>query len=99
MKIKITLIGLLVLIFMCFTYGNTDKAFADEEDRLEIEVDAGLDGKAKEDERYPVLLTITNNKEDFNGDLVLALPVANKVLPIDIASGSTKTLSFTLPSM
>ncbi|WP_208588815.1 hypothetical protein [Gracilibacillus suaedae] len=99
MKRLINIIGLFVLIIMCLTYSDTSTAYADEQDRLEIKVEAGIDGKAKEGKGYPVTLTITNNKEDFNGDLVITLPVVNKVLPVDIASGTTKTISFSIQGM
>lgn len=99
MKRQITIMGCLALIFICFTSGYTYTVSANEGERLEINVKAGLDGKAKEGKGYPVTLTITNNQEDFNGELVITLPVANKVLPVDIASGATKTISFSLPAM
>ncbi|MFD2656739.1 hypothetical protein [Gracilibacillus thailandensis] len=99
MKRLINIIGLFVLLFMCLAYSDTSTAYADDQDRLEIKVEAGIDGKAKEGKGYPVTLTITNNKEDFNGDLVITLPVVNKVLPIDIASGTTKTISFSIQGM
>ncbi|WP_164670106.1 hypothetical protein [Virgibacillus doumboii] len=99
MKRLIAIIGFFVLVFTFLSFGYTYTAHADEQDRLEIKVEAGLDGKAKQQQGYPVTLTVTNNKENFNGDLVFTLPVGNKVIPIDIASGTTKTISFSLPAM
>ncbi|WP_226037559.1 hypothetical protein [Aquibacillus saliphilus] len=105
MKRQLAIIGIFVLLI--FTISNisfTYIANAEQADRLEIKVDAGLDGKAKRQHGYPVTLTITNNKEDFTGDLVITIPrdyesIGNKVIPIDIATGTTKTISFSVPAM
>ncbi|SHM57699.1 hypothetical protein [Gracilibacillus kekensis] len=99
MKRKIVSFGILLVFIICLFFSLDNPVYADEKDRLDIQVDAGLDGKAKEGQGYPVTLTITNNKEDFNGDLVISLPVVNKVIPIDIAAGTTKTISFSVQDM
>lgn len=98
MKRQIKFIGFFVLFFT-FLSLSAYIAHADEQDRLEIKVDAGLNGKAKQQQGYPVTITISNNKEDFTGDLVITLPVGKKVIPVDIATGTTKTISFSLPFM
>ncbi|MFD2749639.1 hypothetical protein ACFSUM_04350 [Virgibacillus siamensis] len=99
MKRHIIIVGLFVLIFTLLGIDYTYTAHADEQDRLEIKVEAGLNGKAKRSEGFPVTLTITNKQEEFTGDLVVTLPAGNKVIPIDIATGTTKSISFALPAM
>ncbi|WP_174612885.1 hypothetical protein [Virgibacillus ihumii] len=99
MKKQIMIVGLFVLMFTFLGINDPYTAHADEEDRLEIEVESGLNGKAKRSEGFPVKLTITNNQEDFTGDLVVTLPAGNKVIPINIASGTTKSIFFALPAM
>lgn len=99
MRRQITIIGLLALIFISFISYPAYTAYANEEERLQIKVEAGLEGKAKEGQGYPVTLTVTNHQEDFNGELIITFPAFNKVLPVDIASGATKSLSFSLPAM
>ncbi|SES01630.1 hypothetical protein SAMN04487944_11533 [Gracilibacillus ureilyticus] len=89
-------IGFFVIIFTILSLGDPYTVHADEQDRLEIKVEAGLNGMAKEERGYPVTLTITNDKEDFSGDLVITLPIGNKIVPVDIASGTTKTISFSM---
>ncbi len=100
MKRQLQMIGFFALVFMFLSFGLTCIVHADEQDiRLNIQVDAGLNGKVKQQQGYPVTLTITNEKADFTGDLVVTLPVGNKVIPIDIASGTTKMITFSVPAM
>lgn len=104
MKRKLVIIFNLTLLLTLFNVSNTYIAHADSKERLEIKVEAGLNGKAKQWQGFPVTLTITNNNEDFIGDLVITLPraynsIGNKVIPIDIAAGTKKTISFSVPGM
>ena len=104
MKRQLAIIGILTLLFTLLNFGFTYITHAESKDRLEIKVEAGLNGKAKQQQGFPVNLTITNNKEDFTGDLVITLPreyqsVGNKVIPIDIAAGTKKTISFSVSGM
>ncbi|RYG72430.1 hypothetical protein EU245_10650 [Lentibacillus lipolyticus] len=99
MKRQITMIGFFAVVFVFLSFGFTYIAHADEQERLDMKVDAGLKGKAKQQQGYPVTITVTNNKADFTGDLVVTLPVGNKVIPVDIAAGTTKTITFSVPAM
>lgn len=78
-------------------------ASAETKNRLEMNVEVGFNGKAKQNSGFPVSITITNQKEDFSGDLVVTVPrdyqsIGNIVMPIDIATGSTKEINFSIPS-
>ncbi|WP_407271590.1 hypothetical protein [Radiobacillus sp. PE A8.2] len=105
MKIHNSFFGVFLALFMCVAFLSTaNLVHADEDDRLEIEVEAGLNGKAKQQVGLPVTLTITNNKADFAGDLVITLPldystVVNKVIPVNIAADTSKTIQFTVRSL
>ncbi|QHE51760.1 hypothetical protein [Pontibacillus sp. HMF3514] len=98
--IKITACALLLI---CMVTGVSNLAHA-EEGRLQIKVDEGLNGKAKRNKGFPITLTVTNNGEDFSGDLTVVIPrdynsIGNKVIPIDIAAGATKKIHFSVPQM
>ncbi|RBW67680.1 hypothetical protein [Bacillus taeanensis] len=102
-KYIIQLFVISVLLFSLLPgWGQT--AAADTKNRLDIKIEAGLKGKAQYQRGFPVQLTITNNGEDFAGDLAVTIPksygsVGNMIIPIDIASGTTKTISFSIPSI
>ncbi|MCT2534207.1 hypothetical protein NC661_10245 [Aquibacillus koreensis] len=92
------------LLVSLFTFSISEVVMADEENRLDIQVEAGIDGKAKNEQGYPVTLTVTNPGDDFSGDLLITIPkdhqsYGNKVIPIDIASGTTKQIHFSVPGM
>lgn len=83
---------------------NTTSLVQAEDHRLQIDIEAGLQGKVKRDKGFPITLTITNNGKDFSGDLTLAMArnynsAGNKVIPIDIAAGATKKVQFSVPNM
>ncbi|WP_186580629.1 hypothetical protein [Aquibacillus kalidii] len=104
MNNKTKLLGIIMIIFFFTQFILVDNVQAVEENRLDIKVEAGINGKAKMEQGLPVTLTITNNKEDFSGDLVITIPknyqsIGDTIIPIDIASGATKTIKFSLPGM
>lgn len=71
-------------------------------ERLEIDIQVGFSGKVKQDRSFPVHIDVTNNQEDFSGDLVVTIPkfgnaFGNIVIPIDIAANSTKTINMVVP--
>ncbi|HEU5139559.1 MAG TPA: hypothetical protein VFT51_06275 [Bacillales bacterium] len=77
---------------------------ADEKDRFEISIQSGLNGKVQAEKGFSVTITITNNGDDFTGDLVVTIPqdydsVANLVIPVELAGGATKDLSFPVSSL
>ncbi len=91
------------LFLLCVFTGASNLVHADE-GRLQIKVDDGLKGKAKRNKGFPITLTVTNNGEDFSGDLTVVIPrdynsIGNKVIPIDIAAGATKKIHFSVPQM
>jgi hypothetical protein len=92
------------VVLLSLLPGWTQTAAADKNNRLDMKVEAGLKGKAQYQRGFPVKLTITNNGEDFAGDLAVTIPknygsVGNMILPINIAAGTTKTISFSVPSI
>lgn len=77
---------------------------ADGAERIQIEIEAGLAGKAQQGKAFPVTLKVTNPGDDFSGDLVLAIPdergtVSRRVIPIEIAADTTKSVLFTVQGM
>jgi hypothetical protein len=72
---------------------------------LELKVEAGYQGKIKEDRWFPVQLTVTNKGDDLSGDL--AVEVASSSggkdmsyqVHVELPKGSTKTVSLALPGM
>lgn len=92
------------LIAMLFTIISIPKAsFAKTDYRLDIKVESGINGKAQQQKGFPITITVTNNKADFSGDLLLTVPkdyeaIGNIVIPIDIAAGTTKEILVSVPS-
>ncbi|HET7657756.1 MAG TPA: hypothetical protein VFK37_05650 [Bacillales bacterium] len=71
--------------------------------RFDIQLHAGLEGHAKEGKGFPISLSIRNNGKDFSGDLVVILPSGNheykRVIPVQLASGAQKNLSFSVMNL
>ncbi|HET7521734.1 MAG TPA: hypothetical protein VFJ73_00280 [Bacillales bacterium] len=79
-------------------------AAADENGRFDINVEAGLKGKAQAEKGFPVTVSIKNNGRDFTGDLVVTIPsdegaVGNIVIPVQLAAGSEKSITFPVSGM
>ncbi|WP_438446262.1 DUF7408 domain-containing protein [Gorillibacterium sp. sgz5001074] len=72
---------------------------------LELKVEAGYQGKAKEDRWFPVQITVTNPGSDLSGELAveLASPFNGKDISyhvhVDLPKGSTKSVELALPGM
>lgn len=81
-----------------------DKAAA-EQAPLELTVEAGYQGKIKEDRWFPVQFTIENPGDDLTGELAVevASPFDGKDMTyhvqLDLPKGSTKTVAMALPGM
>ena len=86
-------IMLVFICLLCIAGMPQVQAAAD----LYVEAEAGIDNKAKYSLGLPLQLTVTNNGDDFSGDLVLNISQFynagnGRVIKFDIASGETKTL-------
>lgn len=72
---------------------------------LELKVEAGYQGKIKEDRWFPAVFTITNHGEDLSGDLAVEAASATGgkdiayQVHVDLPKGSSKTVSLALPGM
>ncbi|RIW37378.1 hypothetical protein D3H55_04920 [Bacillus salacetis] len=69
---------------------------------LDIDVEAGINGKVKNGEPFPVTFTIKNNGEDISGDLVISSAphyhaYENVVIPVEIAAGAEQKIQASLP--
>lgn len=84
--------------------GMGTKALANDSP-LELVTQAGYRGVVKQNRWNPITLTLTNNGEDMQGELVLELvsPDNNKdiayVVPMELPSGTTKTVTLAMPGM
>ncbi|MEQ6375532.1 DUF4350 domain-containing protein [Bacillaceae bacterium S4-13-56] len=92
-----------IIFLMLVTFFLPVPTVHGEGERLEIDIQVGFNGKVKQDRSFPVHIEVTNDQEDFSGDLVLTVPrygnaVGNLVIPIDIAANSTKTISVVVPT-
>lgn len=86
-------IMLVFICLLCIVGMPKVQAAAD----LYVEAEAGIDNKAKYSLGLPLQLTVTNNGDDFSGDLILNISQFynagnGRVIKFDIASGETKTL-------
>lgn len=87
--------GLALLLFMSFLFIPFGEASA--EAKLDVNATIGIENKVKYGTGLPLVITVTNNGDDFSGDLVLDAEVdysigSALVYPFDIAAGETKTL-------
>ncbi len=103
MKKQLKNITIYILFFLSLFSGAMNLAHA-EDGRLQITVDEGMKGKAKREKGFPITLTVKNNGDDFSGDLTITIPrdhnsIGNKVIPIDIASGASKKIHFSVSGM
>lgn len=97
---KITLFVVLLIITLPFLPAVEASAAP----ALEVDVTAGLDGKAKYGKGAPINITIENMGSAFSGDLVIDLPFSysmgtGKAIPLDIGAGETKTVSIVVQKM
>ena len=89
---------LFILLAVVFTLPGANALAAPD---ITVSVSTGFDGKSKLGKGAPVLLTIENNGSPFSGDLVIDMDDsynmgAGRAIPLDIESGETKTVSFTI---
>lgn len=87
--------GLALLLFMSFLFIPFGEASA--EAKLDVNATIGIENKVKYGTGLPLVITVTNNGDDFSGDLVLDAEVdysigSALVYPFDIGAGETKTL-------
>lgn len=102
MNKKINIVLISIISFCCLFLSTLPIVHG--ENRIDISVFPGFDGKAKQTDGYPVRMEVTNNGKDFSGDLVITIPrtynsVGNKVIPINLASNTSKTIRFSVPGM
>ncbi|MCG7334231.1 hypothetical protein MHZ95_02930 [Sporosarcina sp. ACRSM] len=97
---KIAVFAVLLIITLPFLPAGAASAAP----ALEVDVNAGLDGKAKYGKGAPVSITIENTGSAFSGDLVIDLPFSysmgtGKAIPLDLGAGETKTVSIVVQNM
>ena len=68
---------------------------------LEVQVTAGINGKAKYQSVVPIEITVKNNGTDFSGDMAINAQSSYEVgsalvLPLDVAAGEEKTFELYL---
>ncbi|WP_347552105.1 hypothetical protein ABFG93_07920 [Pseudalkalibacillus hwajinpoensis] len=68
---------------------------------IEVESKIGIDGKAQTGKGFPVEITLTNNGESVNGDLVVSSSKGyssghNQVIPVELEAGEEKTLELSM---
>ncbi|WP_248924540.1 hypothetical protein [Paenibacillus hamazuiensis] len=79
------------------------EAFAADPAGVELQIQAGFDGKIRDNRWFPVKFTITSPMEDMSGDLVLQMvnPTGGKdvtyVKHVDLPKMTAKTVWMTLP--
>ena len=92
-------VGIMLVLFLLIPISTSAK----ENVQLKVNVDAGFSNQAKTLRSYPVTITIKNNGDDFQGDMVLTVPkdfsgFYNRVFHLKIPSGTTKEVKFTMPA-
>lgn len=102
--IRLLLPLMLALCIAFQTLGGTVGA-APATSGVELQIQAGIDGKTKEGRWFPVKFTLTSPSEDINGDLVVQMvsPTGGKdiayVKRVELPKQSTKTVWMALPGM
>lgn len=99
------LVPLMLALCIAFqTLGGTVGA-APVNSGVELQIQAGIDGKTKEGRWFAVKFTLTSPSEDINGDLVVQMvsPTGGKdityVKHVELPKQSTKTVWMALPGM
>lgn len=90
---------LLALVCVLFTIPFANAASAD----FSIHAQYGIDGKGRFNTTIPTTITITNDGDDFSGQLVTTFPESYqlqtaKVQPLSMKAGETKTVKMYLSS-
>ncbi|WLR53144.1 hypothetical protein LC040_09740 [Bacillus tianshenii] len=98
MRKWIRLLASLAVIFLLFQ----TTVFAEKEQSIKMQVESGIDGKAKREKGFPVTITLTNEGNDFSGELLITVSptyqsAGNIVLPVELAKGTTKKIETTIP--
>lgn len=91
-RMKMVLSALLFVILMIIPFGQASAA-----SKLEVDAKIGIENKVKYGTGVPLEITVTNNGDNFSGDIVLNSEVdyalgSAMVYPFDIAQGETKTV-------
>jgi hypothetical protein len=96
-------IGILfTMLCMCLLIGSRPAAAAGS---IELQTEAGYDGKVKEGQWFPVKFTVTNPTEDISGDLVVQItsPTGGNdttyVKHLDLPKQTKKVVWMSLPGM
>ncbi|SDY13715.1 hypothetical protein SAMN05421736_101468 [Evansella caseinilytica] len=95
-------LSLFLIISFFFPVYNV---FADGGDRLTVTTEIGFENKIKQNQGFPLTVTIANHGEDISGELVVTTTtgwnsnVGNVVVPVDIPANSEKNVSFSLPGL
>jgi hypothetical protein len=91
---------LLIITSILFFMVVSSPALA--EGNVQIAVSTGIGGEYKSSEWVPIEVTVTNNKEDIEGNLVLELNANQEFTgtyyqPIAVAKGATKKVTLVVP--
>lgn len=92
---KVKFLSILVLLLTLNILLPWEKALAQAQ--LEVKAKIGIENKIKYGAGVPLSVKVTNNGDDFSGDIVIDAGVdyrigSAQVYPFDIAAGETKTL-------
>ena len=97
-KKTITALALLLMLVMSWMLPISQASAAPT---LEVQVTAGINGKAKYQSVVPIKITVKNNGTDFSGDMAINAQSSYEVgsalvVPLDVAAGEEKTFELYL---
>ena len=101
---RLTAIAIWAFLCMLAVFGTAERTAYGERLPLDVKVETGFGGKAKEGAWVPVKVTVTNPGDPISGELTIRMTGdsarGNDVLyarQVDLPAGSTKVVWFTLP--
>lgn len=106
MKALICAVSVFLLLICAVPPVKVMAAQTPDSGQFNIDLICGLEGYSKYDSDVPVRFQVTNNGDDFTGEICLALSFENissqrvgYTYPLEVSSGDTQTIQFVVPNL
>lgn len=98
--VKSSYIRLFIFVFLLVSLIIPKNVLADE--NIDISIEYGIDGKIQIGKGFPLTIKLTNEDEDFTGDLVIFsnpnyAAIGNIVVPVNLQKGKEKMIKVAVP--